>query len=116
MPTDFHVDVRGCKLRVRRDGRGEPVLFLHGAQGLTIWEPVLAALAQRFDVIAPDHPGFGRSDRRSMLRAHFEVDRHYVAVAALKALADDGAVPPALVRQAIEKYGIDPDRPDPARA
>ena len=51
-----------------------------------------------------------------MLRAHFEVDRHYVAVAALKALADDGAVPPALVRQAIEKYGIDPDRPDPARA
>jgi pimeloyl-ACP methyl ester carboxylesterase len=62
MPTDSHVDVRGCKLRVRRDGRGEPVLFLHGAQGLTIWEPVLAALAQRFDVIAPDHPGFGRSD------------------------------------------------------
>ena len=62
MPADSHIDVRGCKLRVQRDGRGEPVLFLHGAQGLTGWEPVLAALAQRFDVIAPDHPGFGRSD------------------------------------------------------
>ena len=62
MPTDSHIDVRGCKLRVQRDGRGEPLLFLHGAQGLSGWEPALAALAERFDVIAPDHPGFGRSD------------------------------------------------------
>jgi pimeloyl-ACP methyl ester carboxylesterase len=62
MPTESDIDVRGCKLHIRRDGRGEPLLFLHGAQGLTGWEPVLAALAQRFDVIAPDHPGFGRSD------------------------------------------------------
>jgi pimeloyl-ACP methyl ester carboxylesterase len=62
MPTESHVDVRGSKLHVRRDGRGEPLLFLHGAQGLTGWEPFLAALAQRFDVIAPDHSGFGRSD------------------------------------------------------
>ena len=60
--------------------------------------------------------GFGRSDRRSALRAHFEVDRHYVAVAALRALAEDGALAPGSVRQAIEKYGIDPERVNPARA
>jgi pimeloyl-ACP methyl ester carboxylesterase len=62
MPKTSHIDVRGCKLHIQRDGCGEPLLFLHGAQGLTGWEPVLAGLAERFDVIAPDHPGFGRSE------------------------------------------------------
>jgi pyruvate dehydrogenase E1 component len=60
--------------------------------------------------------GYGRSDRRATLRQHFEVDRHFVAIAALKALADDGALPPKLVRQAIEKYGVDPERTSPAQA
>jgi pimeloyl-ACP methyl ester carboxylesterase len=55
------IDVRGCRLHVRRAGRGEPLLFLHGAQGLNGSEPGLDALAAHFDVIAPDHPGFGRS-------------------------------------------------------
>ena len=62
MPIASDIDVRGCKLHVQREGHGEPLLFLHGAQGLTGWEPVLAALSKSFDVIAPDHPGFGRSD------------------------------------------------------
>jgi len=62
MPKTSYIDVRGCKLHIQRDGRGEPLLFLHGVQGLIGWEPLLAALAERFDVIAPDHPGFGRSD------------------------------------------------------
>jgi pyruvate dehydrogenase E1 component len=57
--------------------------------------------------------GYGRSDARKALREHFEVDRHYIAVAALKALADDGALDSKTVSQAIRKYGIDPDRPDP---
>jgi len=57
--------------------------------------------------------GFGRSDTRKRLRRFFEVDRHYVAVAALKALADEGRVPVARVSQAIEKYGVDPDKPNP---
>lgn len=57
--------------------------------------------------------GFGRSDTRERLRHFFEVNRFFVAVAALKALCDDGRIPPATVRQAIEKYGIDPDKPDP---
>jgi pimeloyl-ACP methyl ester carboxylesterase len=62
MPTDSSIEISGARLRIQRDGRGEPLLFLHGAQGLAGWEPLLAALAQRFDVIAPDHPGFGGSD------------------------------------------------------
>ena len=57
--------------------------------------------------------GYGRSDARNALREHFEVDRHHIAVAALKALADDGALDRTTVSQAITKYGIDPERPDP---
>ena len=57
--------------------------------------------------------GYGRSDARKALREHFEVDRHHIAVAALKALADEGAIDRKTVTQAIRKYGIDPDRPDP---
>jgi pyruvate dehydrogenase E1 component len=69
---------------------------------------------RRYQVLGTD--GFGRSDYRRKLRAHFEVDRHYVTVAALHALAADGAVPAKVVAGAIERYDIDPDRPDPARA
>jgi pyruvate dehydrogenase E1 component len=57
--------------------------------------------------------GFGRSDTRQRLRRFFEVDRYQVAVAALKALADDGKVPAAKVAEAIQKYDIDPEAPDP---
>jgi pyruvate dehydrogenase E1 component len=57
--------------------------------------------------------GFGRSDTRTKLREHFEVNRYYVTVAALKALAEDGAVEAAVVAQAIAKYGLDPNKPNP---
>ncbi len=60
--------------------------------------------------------GFGRSDFRSKLREHFEVNRHYIVVAALKALADDGSVPMAKVAEAIKKYTIDPERVNPLYA
>jgi pyruvate dehydrogenase E1 component len=57
--------------------------------------------------------GFGRSDSRRALRRFFEVDRHYVTVAALKELADMGSVEPARVKEAIERYEIDPQAPMP---
>ena len=60
--------------------------------------------------------GFGRSDTRAKLRQFFEVDRHYVTVAALKALAEEGAVAASQVSEAIKRYGIDPERPDPWNA
>jgi pyruvate dehydrogenase E1 component len=57
--------------------------------------------------------GFGRSDFRYKLREHFEVNRHYVVVAALKALADEGVVPARTVAEAIAKYGIKADKINP---
>ena len=57
--------------------------------------------------------GYGRSDGREALRQHFEVDKRYIVVTALKALADDGALDQKTVAKAIEKYDIDPDKPDP---
>jgi pyruvate dehydrogenase E1 component len=57
--------------------------------------------------------GFGRSDSREALREFFEVDRRYVVLAALKALADDGEIPAAKAAEAIKKYGIDADRANP---
>ena len=57
--------------------------------------------------------GYGRSDGRAALREFFEVDRHFIVVATLKALADEGMIDQETVAGAIRKYGIDPDRPDP---
>ena len=68
-------------------------------------------IPRRYLVLGTD--GFGRSDTRVRLRRHFEVDRHYVAVAALKLLAEEGAMPVARVSEAIAKYGIDADKPNP---
>ncbi len=66
----------------------------------------------RYRVLGTD--GFGRSDYRRALRSFFEVDRHFVAVAALTELAAEGTVEPKTVADAISRYGIDPERPDPA--
>jgi len=60
--------------------------------------------------------GFGRSDFRSKLREHFEVNRHFVVVATLKALADEGKLPVAKVAEAIKKYGINPEKANPQYA
>ena len=69
---------------------------------------------RRYTVLGTD--GFGRSDYRRALRRHFEVDRHHVALAALTALAADGLVPASAAADAISRYGIDADKPEPARA
>ena len=66
----------------------------------------------RYRVLGTD--GFGRSDSRAKLREFFEVNRYYVALAALKTLADEGKIPHTKVAEAIKKYGIDPEKPNPA--
>jgi pyruvate dehydrogenase E1 component len=66
---------------------------------------------RRYEVLGTD--GFGRSDYRVKLRRFFEVDRHHVAIAALRALADEGTVERSVVGQAIEKYGVDPETAPP---
>jgi pyruvate dehydrogenase E1 component len=57
--------------------------------------------------------GYGRSDYRAALRRFFEVDRHYVTVAALRSLAELGEIPPEMVQEAIDRYKIDADTPIP---
>ncbi len=74
-------------------------------------EQIRAFVPRRYAVLGTD--GFGRSDTREKLRHFFEVDRHFVAVAALKALADDGQIIQTKVAEAIAKYGIDPNKPNP---
>jgi pyruvate dehydrogenase E1 component len=68
----------------------------------------------RYHVLGTD--GFGRSDYRRKLRAFFEVDRHYVTLASLKSLADEGKVQASVVGEAIRKFGIDPEKPSPAKS
>jgi pyruvate dehydrogenase E1 component len=74
-------------------------------------EQIRAFVPRRYLVLGTD--GFGRSDTRERLRHFFEVDRQWVTVAALKALADDGKLPVAKVAEAMKKYGLDPAKPAP---
>jgi pimeloyl-ACP methyl ester carboxylesterase len=60
--TETMLSVAGCAVSVKRAGQGAPLLFLHGDGGAPRWLPFMAALAERFDVIVPEHPGFGRSE------------------------------------------------------
>jgi pyruvate dehydrogenase E1 component len=66
---------------------------------------------RRYHVLGTD--GFGRSDYRRKLRDFFEIDRRWVALAALESLAAEGALPRSRVAEAIRKYGINPDKPAP---
>jgi pimeloyl-ACP methyl ester carboxylesterase len=52
----------GCKIRMMRGGQGAPLLFLHGGGGAPAWLPFMESLSQRFNVIVPEHPGYGGSD------------------------------------------------------
>jgi pyruvate dehydrogenase E1 component len=77
-------------------------------------EQIRGFVPRRYVVLGTD--GYGRSDTRAKLREFFEVDRHYIAVAALSALAAEHKVPPATVGEAIKKYGVDPDKSNPRLA
>jgi pyruvate dehydrogenase E1 component len=69
---------------------------------------------RRYAVLGTD--GFGRSDTRQRLREFFEVDRHFIALAALSALAEENIIETKIVSQAIERFGINPDKLDPANS
>ncbi|HXH55434.1 MAG TPA: pyruvate dehydrogenase (acetyl-transferring), homodimeric type [Gammaproteobacteria bacterium] len=74
-------------------------------------EQVRAFIPRTYVVLGTD--GFGRSDTRQQLRRFFEVDRYYVVVSALKALADEGLIAKELVVKAMQQYQINPDKPNP---
>ena len=93
---------------------------LHGRKGpVIIATDYIRAYAEQLREFVPSRyvtlgtDGFGRSDTRDNLRVFFEVNRYYVVIAALKALNDDGEIESKVVSQAIRKYGIDPEKPDP---
>ena len=75
-------------------------------------EQIRAFVPAPYRVLGTD--GFGRSDYRKKLRHFFEVDRHWVTLAALESLAKAKAVPSGKLAEAIAKYGIDPNKPNPA--
>jgi pyruvate dehydrogenase E1 component len=76
-------------------------------------DQIRAFVPGRYRVLGTD--GFGRSDYRKKLRHFFEVDRRWVTLAALESLAKEGAVPAGRAAEAIRKYGVDPEKPNPAR-
>jgi pyruvate dehydrogenase E1 component len=77
-------------------------------------EQIRPFVPAKYRVLGTD--GYGRSDFRRKLRRHFEVDRYFVTVAALKALADENKIPSIKVTEAIQKYGIDLEKPYAAKA
>src|SRR4029450_12915627 len=73
------IAIGDCRIGLMRGGAGAPLLFLHGGGGIGIWLPSMARLARKFEVIAPEHPGFGESDTPDWLDtigdlAHFYLD------------------------------------------
>ncbi len=72
------VRVADCAVSLKRAGKGEPLLFLHGARGAARWLPFMAALAERFDVLVPEHPGYGRSETPPWLDAIGDVAYFYL--------------------------------------
>jgi pimeloyl-ACP methyl ester carboxylesterase len=88
-PAEEHLELPGGRVHLFRGGSGEPLLFLHAAGGAGAWLDFHRLLAGRFDVIAPDHPGFGRSDDFGDVEAIDDLVFHYLDV--LDALGLDHA-------------------------
>src|SRR5215510_5000728 len=73
------IAIRDCRIRLMRGGAGPPLLFLHGGGGAGIWLPCMAKLAKKFDVIVPEHPGFGASDTPAWLDTVADLANYYLA-------------------------------------
>jgi pimeloyl-ACP methyl ester carboxylesterase len=78
--TTSKLAVRGCNIRMMRGGAGAPLFVLHGASGAGAWLPFMASLAEKFDVIVPEHPGFGESDTPEWLDTIHDLAYFYLDV------------------------------------
>src|SRR5947209_18205353 len=74
------IEADGCRIHLRRGGSGEPLLYLHGANGAPAVLPFMEKLAQRFDVLVPEHPGFGASDEPEWLENMHDLAYFYLDV------------------------------------
>jgi pimeloyl-ACP methyl ester carboxylesterase len=70
--------IGGTKIRMFRGGSGQPVVFLHGAAGLSVWTPFFQALSENYDVRVPEHPGFGQSDNPEWLKSVSDLALFYL--------------------------------------
>src|SRR5437667_8686124 len=70
--------IRDCRIRLMRGGSGAPLVFLHGGGGIGVWLPSMARLARRFDVIAPEQPGFAASDTPAWLDSVGDLANFYL--------------------------------------
>ena len=75
-PTNHKV--RDVNVRMLRGGSGPPLLFLHGANGLPVWLPVFEQLSKHFDVMIPEHPGYGTSDNPAWMRNIGDLAMYYL--------------------------------------
>lgn len=82
------IEVAGCRVEVLRGGAGETLLFLHGAGGASAWAPYMERLAERFDLIVPSHPGYGRSDTPDWLDGMSDLAFFYLDFLDAMALGD----------------------------
>ena len=79
MPNEtIFLTIAGTRIRMFRGGQGEQVVFLHGAAGLSVWTPFFQALAERYSVNVPEHPGFGQSDNPSWLNSVANLSMFYL--------------------------------------
>jgi pimeloyl-ACP methyl ester carboxylesterase len=76
--SDDFVTVNGCRTHLRRGGKGKPLLYLHGASGAPVILPFMEKLAERFDVLVPEHPGYGQSDEPEWLENIHDVAYFYL--------------------------------------
>jgi len=75
---DGFVELDGCKVHLRRGGKGRPLVFLHGANGAPVVLPFMEKLAERFDVLVPEHPGYGQSSEPDWLENIHDVAYFYL--------------------------------------
>jgi pyruvate dehydrogenase E1 component len=101
---------RTCHVEQCLKGRKGPVIAATDYVKLHA-DSIRAFLPARYRVLGTD--GFGRSDTRAKLRHFFEVNRYWIAVHALRALAEEGALRAAKVAEAMKKYDLDPEKPNP---
>src|SRR5205085_7980391 len=89
MPAQVsELKIRNVPIRLHRAGQGPAVLFLHGAGGVPQWLPFFDALAERYQVLVPEHPGFGGSDDPPWIRSIGDLALFYLDLVAEAALHD----------------------------
>jgi pimeloyl-ACP methyl ester carboxylesterase len=72
------ITLKECRVRIRRKGQGTPMIYLHGADGAAMIQPFMETLAQSYDLIVPEHPGFGQSDETPWLENMHDLAYFYL--------------------------------------